>query len=115
EEIARAKRQGLDTAAIQNAGRVRAQQLKQLQVHVDAVEAQVADALLTLPNLPQPTVPEGRTAEDNVELRRDGTPRAFDFEPQAHWDLGPALGIIDFERATKISGARFSVLSGAGA
>jgi seryl-tRNA synthetase len=115
EEIGRAKRQGLDTTAIQEAGRVRAQQIKQLQVRVDEVESQLHDALLTLPNLPQASVPEGRSAEDNVEVRRHGTPRVFDFEPQPHWDLGPALGIIDFERATKISGARFSVLSGAGA
>ena len=115
EEIGRAKRQGLDTTAIQEAGRARAQQIKQLQVRVDEVESQLHDALLTLPNLPQASVPEGRSAEDNVEVRRHGTPRVFDFEPQPHWDLGPALGIIDFERATKISGARFSVLSGAGA
>jgi seryl-tRNA synthetase len=115
EEIGRAKRQGLDTTATQEAGRARAQQIKQLQVRVDEVESQLHDALLTLPNLPQASVPEGRSAEDNVEVRRHGTPRVFDFEPQPHWDLGPALGIIDFERATKISGARFSVLSGAGA
>jgi seryl-tRNA synthetase len=115
EEIGRAKRQGLDTLAIQEAGRARAQHIKTLQTQVDAIEAQLADAMLTLPNLPQPTVPDGKSAEDNVEVRRSGRPRAFDFEPQPHWDLGPALGIIDFERATKISGARFSVLSGAGA
>ena len=115
EEIGRAKRQGLDTTAIQEAGRARAQHIKTLQAQVDAVEAQLADALLTLPNLPHASVPEGRSAEDNVEVRRHGTPRVFDFEPQPHWDLGPALGIIDFERATRMSGARFAVLSGAGA
>jgi seryl-tRNA synthetase len=115
EEIGRAKRQGLDTTALQEAGRARAQHIKELQAAVDAIETALADALLTIPNLPQPSVPEGRSAEDNVEVRRHGTPRVFDFEPQAHWDLGPALGIIDFERATRMSGARFSVLSGAGA
>ena len=115
EEIGKAKRQGLDTTAIQEAGRVRAQQIKQLQAQVDEVESHLHDALLTLPNLPQATVPDGKSADDNLEVRRHGTPRTFDFEPQPHWDLGPALGIIDFERATKISGARFSVLSGAGA
>ena len=72
-------------------------------------------ALLVLPNLPHASVPVGKSAADNVEVRRHGEPRAFDFEPQPHWDLGPALGILDFERATKIAGARFSVLSGAGA
>jgi seryl-tRNA synthetase len=115
EEIGRAKRQGLDTTAIQEAGRVRAQQIKTLQAQVDEIESRLHEALLTLPNLPQASVPVGKSADDNFEVRRHGTPRAFDFEPQAHWDLGPALGIIDFERATKISGARFSVLSGAGA
>jgi seryl-tRNA synthetase len=115
EEIGKAKRQGLDTTAIQEAGRVRAQQIKQLQAQVDEIESHLHDALLTLPNLPQATVPDGKSADDNLEVRRHGTPRTFDFEPEPHWDLGPALGIIDFERATKISGARFSVLSGAGA
>ena len=115
EEIGRAKRQGLDTTAIQEAGRVRAQQIKTLQTQVDEIESRLQEALLTLPNIPQASVPVGKSADDNLEVRRHGTPRRFDFEPQAHWDLGPALGIIDFERATKISGARFSVLSGAGA
>ena len=115
EEIGRAKRQGLDTTAIQEAGRVRAQQIKQLQAQIDDVESHISDAMLTLPNLPQASVPDGKTAGDNVEVRRHGTPREFLFEPQPHWDLGPALGIIDFERGTKIAGARFSVLSGSGA
>ena len=115
DEIARAKRQGFDTAPVQEAGRIRAQQIKQLGIQLDAIEYQRTQALLTLPNLPHASVPVGRSAEDNVEVRRHGEPRTFDFEPQAHWDLGPALGIIDFERATKIAGARFSVLSGAGA
>jgi seryl-tRNA synthetase len=115
EEIGRAKRQGLDTTAIQEVGRARAQQIKQLQVRVDEIESELNNALLTLPNLPQATVPDGKSADDNVEVRRHGTPRLFDFEAQPHWDLGPALGIIDFERATRMSGARFSVLSGAGA
>jgi len=60
-------------------------------------------------------VPAGKSSGDNVEVRRHGTPRTFDFPPQAHWDLGPALGIIDFERGTKIAGARFTVLTGAAA
>jgi len=115
DEIARAKRQGLDTTPIQDAGRQRNQQIKQLTVQLDSSEHQREQALLQLPNLPHASVPHGRTAADNVEVRRHGTPRAFDFEPQAHWDLGPALGILDFERGTKVAGARFTVLSGAGA
>ncbi len=115
DEMARAKRQGLDTAPIQDAGRQRNQQIKQLQIQVDSIEYQRTQALLQLPNLPHNSVPHGRSAADNVEVRHHGTPRVFDFEPQAHWDLGPALNILDFERGTKVAGARFSVLSGAGA
>jgi seryl-tRNA synthetase len=115
DEIARAKRQGKDTSDIQEANRARAAQIKQLGVQLDAAEHQRNQALLQLPNLPHASVPIGTSAADNVEVRRHGEPRAFDFAPRAHWELGPALGIIDFERATRISGARFSVLSGPGA
>jgi seryl-tRNA synthetase len=115
DEIARAKRVGLDTGPVQEANRARGQHIKQLGVQLDSIEHQRTQALLTLPNLPHSSVPEGKGAADNVEVRRHGEPRAFDFEPQPHWDLGPALGILDFERAAKISGARFAVLSGAGA
>ena len=68
-----------------------------------------------LPNIPHASVPVGKSAADNVVVRTWGEPRTFDFEPLAHWDLGPKLGIIDFERATKIARARFAVLMGAGA
>ena len=115
DEIARAKRQGHDTASIQEAGRARAQQIKQLQIQVDAFEYQLTQALLQLPNLPHLSVPVGKSVADNLEIRRHGEPRVFDFDPAPHWDLGPALGIIDFERGTKIAGARFTVLCGAGA
>src|SRR5713226_5725172 len=115
DEIARAKRQGHDTAPVQEANRARAQQIKQLGFQLDSIEHQRTAAVLDLPNLPHASVPVGKSAADNVEVRRHGEPRAFDFTPLPHWDLGPALGIIDFERATKIAGARFSVLSGAGA
>jgi seryl-tRNA synthetase len=115
DEIARAKRQGHDTAPIQEANRTRAQQIKQLGIHADSIEHQREAALLTLPNLPHPSVPVGKSADDNREVRRHGEPRTFDFEPKAHWDLGPELGILDFERGVKIAAARFTVLSGAGA
>jgi seryl-tRNA synthetase len=115
DEIARAKRQGKDTSDIQEANRARSAQIKQLGVQLDAVEHQRNAALLELPNLPHASVPVGKSAADNVEVRRHGEPPAFDFTPRPHWEIGPALGIIDFERATRISGARFSVLSGAGA
>jgi seryl-tRNA synthetase len=115
DEVARAKRMGKDTSEIQDANRLRNQQIKQLSVQLDSVEHQRDKALLMLPNLPHATVPIGKTAADNVEVRKHGEPRTLDFEPKAHWDLGPELGIIDFERATRMSGARFAVLSGAGA
>ena len=115
DEIARAKRQGLDTAPIQERNRARSAQIKQLGIQLDSIEHQREQALLVLPNLPHESVPVGKDASDNPVVRTVGEPRTFDFEPQAHWDLGPALGIIDFERGTKISGARFTVLSGMGA
>jgi len=115
DEIARAKRQGHDTTPIQEANRARSQQIKQLDIQLDTIEHLRNAALLQLPNLPHDSVPPGHSPADNVEVRRHGEPRAFEFIPQPHWDLGPSLGILDFERATRIAGARFSVLSGAGA
>jgi seryl-tRNA synthetase len=115
DAIAQAKRRGEDTTHIQETNKTRSVQIKQLGFQLDSVEYHLKTAALQLPNLPHPTVPVGKTADDNVEVRRHGEPRAFDFPPQPHWDLGPALGILDFERATRIAGARFSVLSGAGA
>jgi seryl-tRNA synthetase len=115
EEVARLKRQGVDASSIFEANRHRGQRIKQLDADLEALEAQRQAILLTLPNLPHASVPVGRSADANVEVRRVGEPRAFDFEPQAHWDLGPALGILDFERATKIARARFALLLGAGA
>jgi seryl-tRNA synthetase len=115
DEVARAKRQGKDTSDIQEAGRLRNQQIRQLSVQLDSVEHQRDRALLMLPNLPHATVPVGKSAADNAVVRTHGEPRTFDFAPKAHWDLGAELGIIDFERATRMSGARFAVLSGAGA
>lgn len=115
DEVARAKRQRLDVTKIQQTSRERAAQIKQLGIELDAVEQRRNRGLLTIPNIPHETVPEGRSAADNREVRRIGAPREFSFTPQAHWDLGPALGIVDFERGTKIAGARFSVLLGHGA
>jgi seryl-tRNA synthetase len=90
-------------------------QIRQLEVQLDQVEQQRIALLMTIPNLPHSTVPVGASAAENQQVRRHGDPRAFDFEPRPHWELGPALGIIDFDRATKMSGSRFSVLMGAGA
>src|SRR6476660_7720215 len=115
DEVARAKRQGKDASDIFVANKARAQQIRQLEIQLDQVEQQRIALLMTIPNLPHATVPVGASAEDNTEVRRHGEPRTFDFEPQPHWEIGPALGIIDFDRATKMSGSRFSVLVGAGA
>ena len=115
DEVARAKRQGLDVTAIQEASRARNQQIKQLSVELETVEQRRNRGLLNLPNIPHESVPAGTSSADNVEVHRRGTPPIFDFAPQAHWDLGPALGIIDFERGTKVAAARFSVLVGDGA
>jgi seryl-tRNA synthetase len=115
DEVAKAKRQGLDASAIFAASKARAQQIRQLEIQVDQVEQQRASLLMVLPNLPHASVPVGASAEENQEVRRHGEPRTFDFEPRPHWELGPALGILDFERATRMSGSRFSVLMGPGA
>jgi seryl-tRNA synthetase len=79
------------------------------------VEAEVREMLLTIPNIPHESVPAGADESDNVEVRRWGTPPAFDFEPVAHWDLGPDLGVIDFERGVKLAKSRFVVLGSDGA
>jgi len=115
DEVARAKRQGLDASSIFAANKARGQRIRQLEIETDQVEQQRTALLMTLPNIPHASVPEGVGAEENVEVRRHGQPRTFDFAPKPHWELGPALGIIDFERATRMSGARFSVLMGGGA
>jgi seryl-tRNA synthetase len=115
DEVARAKRQGKDASGIFEANRQRSQQIRQLGIELDQVEYQRSSLLMALPNIPHSSVPYGKSEADNVVVRTWGEPRQFDFAPQAHWDLGPALGIIDFERAAKMSGARFAVLTGAGA
>ena len=115
DEVARNKRQGLDASHIFEANKQRGQRIKQMEVELDGVERRRLSILETLPNLPHASVTVGASAADNTVVRTWGERRTFDFEPKAHFDLGPDLGIIDFERATKISGARFAVLMGAGA
>jgi len=115
DEVARAKRQGLDARPIFEANKLRSQKIKQMEIELDAIEQQRGRLLSTIPNLPHESVPAGKSAADNVVVRTWGDARTFDFEPRAHWDLGTALGILDFERATKLAGSRFAVLMGAGA
>ncbi len=115
EEVAKRKKAGEDVSAIVDANRARGQQVKELDTALQSLEEERRRLLLTIPNVPHATVPVGRSAADNTEVRRVGEPREFGFEPKAHWDLGPALGILDFERGTKIAGARFTVLMRDGA
>jgi seryl-tRNA synthetase len=115
EEVARAKKQGTDVTSAVEANKLRGQQIKQLEAELNAIEQQRTRLLALIPNLPHESVPVGTGSADNVVVRTWGEPRKFDFEPKPHWDLGPALGILDFERAARISGARFAVLQGAGA
>jgi len=115
EAVARAKKAGEDPSAVFAENKVRGAQIKALEAELAEIDAQRDSLLLTLPNLPHETVPVGASADDNVEVRKWGTPKDFTFTPKPHWDLGAALGILDFERATRMSGARFAVLMGAGA
>src|SRR5262249_16391862 len=115
DEFAKQKRMLKDTTALQEANKHRNAHIKQLEQQLDSIEYRRRSAAMVLPNLPHASLPAGKSAADTVEVRRGGEPRTFDYPPQAHWDLGPALGIIDFERGTKLSGARFTVLRGAAA
>jgi seryl-tRNA synthetase len=113
-EVAKAKHAGEDAAAAVQQSREVGEQIKGLEDNVKALDESLAEVLHGLPNLPHETVPIGGEA-DAVEVRRWGTHRDFDFEPKAHWDLGPEMGIVDFEQAAKITGARFAVYWNAGA
>lgn len=90
-------------------------EIKALDQEVKSIEEELNRLLLQLPNLPHPSVPVGRDESENVVVRQEGEPREFDFEPLPHWDLGPTLGLIDFERGVKLSGTRFYILQGLGA
>ena len=115
KEIGKVKQQGGDAAAqIEEVGRLKGR-IGELEETISDVEVKLADVELSLPNLPDASVPRGEDESANREERKVGTPREFDFEPKAHWDLGPELGILDFERGAKITGARFTAYFGAGA
>ena len=115
EAVARAKKAGEDVSHIFEANKQRGQTIKGLEAELETIEHERQAILDILPNLPHASVPEGRSAADNVEVRTWGDRRVFDFTPKAHWDSGPELGIIDFERATRVSGSRFAFLMGDGA
>jgi seryl-tRNA synthetase len=115
EAVARAKREERDASALFSESKLRAGEIKEQEARLNELERQRTALLQLLPNLPHESVPVGKSSADNVEVRRWGSLPAFDFQPKPHWELGTALGILDFERATRMSGARFSVLLGLGA
>ena len=114
-EIGKLKKSGADTGGAQAAVREVSDRIGLLDEVVKALDEEFRAMLAGIPNVPQESVPVGRSAEDNVEVRRWGQVREFDFEPKAHWDLGADLGILDLERAAKITGARFALYVDLGA
>lgn len=116
EEVGKKKKAGLHEEAQPLMEQVKEinQKIKEWEAEAAQHDPWVRDFLLGLPNLPDASVPVGASEEDNPVIKTWGEPPPFDFEPQAHWDLGEALGILDFERAAKIAGARFALLKGAG-
>ena len=115
EEIARRKRAGEDASELLAQMKRVSDEIKIADERTTALDAQLADFMLTVPNRPHSSVPVGHEASDNVEVRRWGTPPKFDFKPRPHWEIAEGAGIIDFQRATKIAGTRFAVYRGLGA
>ena len=115
QEIAQYKRKGQDPGDILEQMRDVSDQIKELDGEIRELGDQINALLLRMPNIPHSSIPVGPTEAENVEVRRWGSPRKFDFEPKPHWDLGVYLGILDFERAGKVTGARFAFLKGLGA
>ena len=109
EDIAKLKKAGQDaTAAIAQTKDLR-EQIQGLEKTAADLDSRLQDILAGIPNLPHESVPVGHSAEENVEVRRWGAPPTFDFTPKPHWDLGAELGVLDLERAVKLTGARFAV------
>ena len=109
------KKEGQDTSELMKEMKALSEQIKELDLQVTQIEDDIKNALLNVPNMPNPSVPVGKDDTENVEIRRWGEPPVFDFEEKAHWDVGTGLDVLDFERASKIAGARFTVYKGLGA
>ena len=109
EEIGKLKKSGQDASAAMAQAKDLREKISELEKTASDFDGQLRDILVGIPNLPHASVPVGKSADDNVEVRRWGTPPKFDFTPKAHWDLGSQLGILDLERAVKLTGARFAV------
>lgn len=115
KEIPLKKKKGEDVSEIFESMRKLSDEIKGYDERLREIDEKMRDALLNIPNVPHPSVPVGKDDAENVELRKFGTPTSFDFEPKAHWDLGTDLGLLDFDRGAKLSGARFTVMTGKGA
>ncbi len=115
EEIARRKKAGEDASALLAEMKRVSDEIKQADERTTALDAQLTDFMLNVPNRPHSSVPVGHDAAANVEVRRWGAPPKFDFAPRPHWEIGENAGILDFQRATKIAGTRFAVYRGLGA
>src|SRR5260370_38346749 len=115
EEIAQLKKSGQDASGQIQETKEGREQIQESEKKAVEQEARLREILTSLPNLPHASVPVGKSAEDNVEARRWGTPPQFDFKPKPHWELGEELGVLDLERAAKLSGARFAVYWALGA
>ena len=113
-KIPQMKRAGEDTASLMAEMKTVAEQVKRLDAQLAELDGGLEQILLSIPNIPHESVPEGSDDTENVQVRRVGEPRVFEFAPKAHWDLGTELNILDFERASKIAGARFTVYRGLG-
>jgi len=108
------KKAGQDTTALLEEMKQVADEVKVIDTELNGIDAEISNILLSTPNVPLPDVPLGESDKDNVEIRRWGEPRRFEFEPQAHWDIGTSLGILDFETAAAVTGARFVFYKGLG-
>jgi seryl-tRNA synthetase len=115
KEIPKLKKEGKDVSDVLEEMKKLSNAIKELDSQVKELDNQIKDELLAIPNIPHESVVEGKSDEDNVEIRKWGEPTKFNFEPKAHWDLGVELGILDFERASKLAGTRFSLFKGKGA
>ncbi|MCT4662122.1 MAG: serine--tRNA ligase [Tissierellales bacterium] len=115
KEIPKLKKEGKDVAPIFAEMKEISNKVKELDAKVKAVDEEIQERLLYIPNIPNPEIPVGNDDQDNVEMRKWGEPKNFDFDIKAHWDLGVDLDILDFERAAKITGARFTLFKGKGA
>ncbi|MEQ8200605.1 MAG: serine--tRNA ligase [Syntrophomonadaceae bacterium] len=115
QEVGQQMKQGLNPEELVERVRQAGQKIKELDQKLNEVETAIENIMLNIPNIPDDSVPVGADEQSNQLVRTWGEPSQFDFEPQAHWDIGPNLGILDFERAAKLSGARFTVYKGLGA